>query len=425
MRNSSDTDPTQKSNSDQSSKNDSSITQKDKNGWRFAVFYFISFMAVSLYGIYGNLYFRRRGVSNVELGILNAIPAWTGIFAPLLWGFISDAWRQRKLPSFLMHIIAALIFPLFWFWSGDSFLSLCLLMAVFTIFFSASIPIADAWTLDHIARKGGDYGRLRSWGSVGFIVPLLASLYFLKKTEVSQASSLLPIFYGFCIFRIISAFYSLTLPEYHAKGKKTKLDWGSLRVYLHPFALTFFFAIFMSRFLFGPYYTFFSIFLDDQGISDNLKGMYWVTAVAAETGLIAVSGSLLKRFGAVPMLLSGLAAMAFRMFIFSIEPAWYIILAAQTLHALTFGAFHVASIQIINRITPEAFRASGQTFNGALLGIGSLVGGVAGGIWAESYGLAGLFRILAITSAITTVVVAICFAIWREKDKSNKDLANA
>jgi PPP family 3-phenylpropionic acid transporter len=410
----------QNSVSNQSLKNnqssgDTKLAKNSHDGWRFALFYFLSFAAVSLYGIYGNLYFRRRGVSNVELGILNAIPAWTGIFAPLLWGIISDALRQRKFPSFLMHIIAALIFPLFWFWSGESFLMLCLLMAVFTIFFSGSIPITDAWTLDHIARKGGDYGRLRSWGSIGFIVPLLLSFFILKKTDVSQASDLLPIFYGFCGFRILSGLYALSLPEYHTRGKRAKLNWGSLRVYLRPFSITFFFAVFMSRFLFGPYYTFFSIFLNDQGVSDNLMGIFWVTAVAAETGLIAVSGSLLKRFGAVPMLLSGLAAMAFRMFIFSIEPAWYVILAAQTLHALTFGAFHVASIQIINRITPESFRASGQTFNGALLGIGSLVGGIAGGIWAEAYGLAGLFRILSIISTITTVVVLICFAIWREK----------
>ncbi len=389
--------------------------KKNNDGWRFALFYFISFCAVSLYGIYGNLYFRRRGVSNVELGILNAIPAWTGIFAPLLWGVISDSLRQRKLPSFIMHIACAIIFPIFWFWNGKSFLLLCVIMGVFTIFFSGSIPLADAWTLDHISRKGGDYGRLRSWGSVGFIAPLLASLFVLKKTEVSQASDLLPVFIGFCAFRLLSGFYSLSLPEYHSTTKKARLEWKSLKVYLDPFVITFFIAVFMSRFLFGPYYTFFSIYLDDIGISDNFKGIYWITAVTAETVLIAVSGSILKRFGAVLMLIAGLLAMAFRMFIFSITPAWYIILLTQTLHALTFGAFHVASIQITNRITPEAFRASGQTFNGAILGIGSLIGGVVGGIWAESYGLTGLFRILSIISLITTIVLSICFAIWRMK----------
>ncbi len=178
----------------------------------------------------------------------------------------------------------------------------------------------------------------------------------------------------------------------------------------------------MSRFLFGPYYTFFSIYLDEQGIADNLKGMFWVVAVGAEASLIAISGSLLKRFGETTLLLTGLAAMAIRMFIYSLEPAWYIILVTQTLHALTFGAFHVASIQIINRITPESLRASGQTFNGALLGIGGLLGGVAGGLWAHQYGYAGLFRILAIISAITTLFIGLFFLIWREEKRNANNL---
>jgi len=352
----------------------------------------------------------------MELGILYAFPAWIGIFAPLVWGIISDALHQRKLPSFVMHIATAALFPLFWFWNGQSFWLLCALMGVFTFFFRPSIPIADAWTLDHIARRGGDYGRLRTWGSFGFVVTIAASLFVLKKSSISQASDLLPIFYGFCLLRVLAAFYALTLPDYHSEGKRLKLDWRSLRVYLQPFAITFFIAVFMSRFLFSPYYTFFSIFLDERGVADNMKGIYWIVAVASETGLIAVSGAILKRFKATHMLLAGLAAIAFRLFIFSIEPAWYVILTTQSLHALTFGAFHVASIQIINRITPEEFRASGQTFNGALFGIGGMLGGMLGGILAEAYGLVGMFRIFSIISAATTVILIIMFSVWQDKD---------
>lgn len=385
-------------------------------GWKFAIFYFISFSAVSLYGIYGNLYFKRRGISDIELGVLNAIPAWIGIFAPLIWGIISDALHQRKIPNFIMHISAGLIFPLFWYYT-DNFLILCVIMGIFTFFFSASIPLADAWTLDHLSRNRGDYGKIRTWGSVGFTLPLLFSLFVLKRSSVSKAEDLLIVFYGFCAFRIISGFYALSLPDYRLQRKKSKMDWKSLHTYLHPFALTFFFATFMSRFLFGPYYTFFSIYLDEQGIVDSFKGIFWVVAVGTEAGLIAISGSLLKRLGEVALLLTGLSAMALRMFIYSLEPPWYIILATQTLHALTFGAFHVASIQIINRITPESFRASGQTFNGALLGIGGLLGGVVGGIWAHQYGYAGLFRILSVISAITTLFIGLLFIVWHEKKR--------
>ena len=135
-----------------------------RDGWRFGFFYFISFAAFSLFTIYGTLYFQRRGVSHERLGTLYAIPAFMTILAPPLWGMWSDALRQRKLPTVLMHLVTAALFPLFWFWGGDSFLMLCLFMLLFTFFFNSSIPLADAWTLDHMAHRGGDYGKLRSWG---------------------------------------------------------------------------------------------------------------------------------------------------------------------------------------------------------------------------------------------------------------------
>lgn len=381
-------------------------------GWKFAFFYFISFAAVSLYGTYGSLYFRRRGVSDVQLGLLFAIPAWIGIFAPMIWGIISDTLHQRRLPNLIMHFMSAAVFPLFWYWDGKNLWLLYLWMCTFTFVFAASMPITEAWVLDHIAHRGGDYGRIRSWGSLGFAVSLLASIFVLKKSSMSTAQALLPVFFGFCGLRILSGLYALALPDYQPKGKRPKLNWKELGSYLHPFALIFFLAVFMSRFLFSPYYTFFSIYLDDMGIADNLKGIFWIVAVGAETGLIAISGSLLKRFGPVKLLLAGLWAMAFRMFIFSIKPEWYIILTTQCLHALTFGAFHVASINIINRITPEQFRASGQTFNAMLLGIGGILGGILGGALSQAYGLTEMFRIYSIIAAGVTALITLLFSIW-------------
>jgi PPP family 3-phenylpropionic acid transporter len=385
-------------------------------GWRYGALYFLSFAGTALYGIYGNVYFRRRGVSNIQIGVLAAIAAWVGTFALPVWGVVSDAFRRRRTPIALAYAATAALFPLFWVWDGRTFGLLCLLMAGFTFFFSPAIPLADAWTLDHLARRGGDYGRLRSWGSVGFTVPLLASVFVLQQSSATTAEALLPVFVGFVAFRLAAAAQALTLPDYRPAAGRPKFEWGSLRAYAHPFALTFFASAFLGRLLFGPYYTFFSIYLDELGIGDRFKGMFWVVAVGAETGLIAVSGRLLERFGPVRLLVAGLGAMAFRLFVYSLEPPWWVVLGTQTLHALTFGATHVASIRVLYRITPDAFRASGQTFYGALLGLGGVLGGMLGGAWAEVFGLAMLYRVLAVLAAAGTLLVGLCFALWHRDD---------
>lgn len=368
---------------------------------------------MALHGIYGNLYFQRRGLSKFDLGILSTIPAWLNAVVPLIWGFLSDALRQRRLLMLIMHVGTAFLYPTFWFWSGESLWSLCLLVGLFTFFFSGTIPLTDAWVLGHLAQRGGDYGRLRSWGSLGFIVPLLGSMWVLRRSELATAESLLPVFVGFTGFRLVSSAWTLLLPDAAPAEKRSPLEWRRLRSYTHPFALVFFFSMFMGRFIFGPYYTYFSIYLDELGVVDGFKGLFWVVAVGAETVLMAVSGRVLVRFGEVSLLVAGLGAMAFRLFVFSLEPPWYLVLLVQTLHALTFGGTHIASMRVIHRMTPESLRASGQTFLGALLGVGGVLGGMAGGFWAEAYGLVGLYRLLGVLAAFTTVLVGIGFRRWR------------
>ena len=389
------------------------LFSSNRAGWRFAVLHFLTFASLAVFGIYGSLYFKRRGVSNVQLGVLYTIPSWIGAFAPLLWGIASDALQRRRILHVIIYSASAALCPLFWFWNGQSFILLCLLMAVFSVFFRVSVPLVDAWTLDHIAQGKGDYGRIRSWGSVGYIAPLIASVFVLRHSSTGDVRALLPVFYGVCGFCLIAAVYSLTLPDYCPAGRG-KLEWSSLSVYLRPFALVFFLCAFIRSVVSAPYYTFFSIYLDEQGIPDNFKGVFSVVAVGAEIAVIAESGRLLRWIGAVPMLLAGIAAMTVRMFALSLEPTWPILLVVQTLHALSFGAYHVASIEIIRRITPEPFRATGQTFMGGLFGFGGIIGGVLGGLGAEVYGLPGLYRLLSFGGVVTFVLAAIGFAVWRE-----------
>lgn len=386
------------------------VSRKREEGWYFGAFYLLSFAGLAIYGTYGSLYFQRRGVSKAELGVLSAIGAWLGTFVPLIWGVISDALRSRKIPLSVMYFGAAATFPLYWIWDGNSFAILCAITVAFTFFFSAAIPLTDAWTLEHLSRKGGDYGRLRSWGSVGYILPLLASLFILKKSSVTSADALFPVFVGFVGFRLLAAGFAVAMPDDRPKGARPKLNLTALRAYLHPFALTFFFASFMGRFLFGPYYTYFSIYLDELGVADNIKGLYWVVAVGAEIALIASSRRLMQRYGEVALLLVGSGAMAVRMFLFAAMPPWYWLLFAQVLHALTFGATHVASMRIIHRITPEAFRASGLTLYSMVIGVGGVLGGMLGGLWAESYGLGGLYFRLGIAASVATALTAVGFA---------------
>ena len=384
-----------------------------RGAWHFATLQFLSFASLSLLGTYGNVYFKRRGLSDIQLGILFAVPSAVSIFSPIIWGLTSDLLQRRKPIVITMHLVSAVLFPLFWFLSSQTFVLICIIMGLFSFFFRPSIPLVDTWTLDYLSNKGGDYGRIRSWGSVGYMVPLLLSILIFSPSSGGTAGVLLPMFFGVSGFRLLAAIQASYMPDM-SPSEREKMDWKALKIYLHPFAIVFFFCVFVRSFVFSPFFAFFNVYLDTLGVTDNMKGLPWIVAVGAEVIMLAFSNKLIQRFGAVTAIICAYVAMAIRFFVLAAAPSWEIILVVQLLHALTFGAYHPAAIQIINRITPESFRATGQTLVSVIGGIGGILGNLIGSVWASSYGYAVLYRYLGLSVSVATIILVIAFSNCKE-----------
>ena len=331
----------------------------------------------------------------------------------MIWGLTSDLLQRRKPIVITMHLVSAVLFPLFWFLSSQTFVLICIIMGLFSFFFRPSIPLIDTWTLDYLSNKGGDYGRIRSWGSVGYMVPLLLSILIFSPSSGGTAGVLLPMFFGVSGFRLLAAIQASYMPDM-SPSEREKMDWKALKIYLHPFAIVFFFCVFVRSFVFSPFFAFFNVYLDTLGVTDNMKGLPWIVAVGAEVIMLAFSNKLIQRFGAVTAIICAYVAMAIRFFVLAAAPSWEIILVVQLLHALTFGAYHPAAIQIINRITPESFRATGQTLVSVIGGIGGILGNLIGSVWASSYGYAVLYRYLGLSVSVATIILVIAFSNCKE-----------
>jgi PPP family 3-phenylpropionic acid transporter len=157
----------------------------------------------------------------------------------------------------------------------------------------------------------------------------------------------------------------------------------------------------------SAYYMYFSIYLDEVGVADNMKGYFWAVAVAAETGMMWVIGGLIHRIGLKWTFVLSLMGCAGRLFAFSFPLGTAGIGAAQCLHALTFTAFMVSTITFVNRLVPQGLRASGQTVWMALtMGLGPSVGGKLAGAAAGALGLMGMFRVFSLAAGLAGVAAA-------------------
>jgi len=372
---------------------------------RFAVFYFLLFLPIGMQAPYLFLFLKRQGFTDTQLGTLAALPPLLSVLAPPVWGAVADAFGDRRRTLALLLVLAAASFP--WLMYTTDFATTLALLVVFSAFAFPPAAIADAIALENVEREGGDYGRLRLWGSIGFAAPLLVFGMVLKRGAGEEAASLYPIFVGYAIFRLVSAGWVGMLPPSRGGGNG-RFDLRAARVFASPRFLALAGCAVVATAAMSAYYLYFTIYLDEVGIADNLKGYFWVIAVAAETGMMLVIGALIRKIGLKWTFVLGLAGCAGRLFAFSFALGPAGIAAVQCLHALTFTAVMISSITFVNRLTPPELRASGQSVWMALThGLGAAAGSKLAGMGASAFGLMGMFRVFSLAAAATAVAAAV------------------
>ncbi len=151
------------------------MTPNDKpaQSLNFALFFFAYYGYVGVFSPYASLYFADRGLSAPQIGVLMSLMQVMRIFGPNLWGWVADHTRQRVGVLRLTSVAAAIAFCGMFF--GESFVFFFALMVMVNLFTSAQGPISEALMLSAMRGDLTHYGRLRLWGSVGFIVAVTLS----------------------------------------------------------------------------------------------------------------------------------------------------------------------------------------------------------------------------------------------------------
>jgi PPP family 3-phenylpropionic acid transporter len=156
--------------------------------------------------------------------------------------------------------------------------------------------------------------------------------------------------------------------------------------------LVFLLCAFLMLVSHGAYYGFFSIHLAQLGHGGGFIGICWALASTAEVMVMVNSARLFDRFSFKRTLAVTFAAAAIRWGILYVAQSAVLILASQLLHALTYGAFHMAGILYMDQLAPASEKTLGQALNNAVTyGLGLTVGFFISGALYEAGNTAPLF----------------------------------
>jgi PPP family 3-phenylpropionic acid transporter len=318
------------------------------------------------------------------------------IVAPNVWGWLADRRGRRVGIVRLALALATLLF------SGvllvHGFWPLAMVLAGFAFFWHAALPQLEAVTLTHLGEGPHRYSRIRLWGSVGFIVTAVLLGPWLTAVGIE----VLP--YVLIALLVATALATLGVPEGPALPEHA--DSVSLRATLgRPAVIALLAACVLHQASHGPYYAFFSIYLEEHGYARGVVGQLWALGVVAEIGVFLWVHRWLPRFGASRLLALAVAITAGRwLLIAGLVESLAVLLFAQVLHAASYGLFHAAAIDLIHRLFPGRVQGRGQALYSSMsFGLGGSLGSLAsgyvweglGGAWTYVFGSALAFAALA------------------------------
>jgi MFS transporter, PPP family, 3-phenylpropionic acid transporter len=362
--------------------------------WRLSGFYFFYFAFVGAMAPFWGLYLRSLEFNAFQIGVLMSLLQVMRIFAPNVWGHIADRTGKRVAIVQLAALVCLIAFlGVFW---ATSFWALFAVMSLISFFWSASLPLVEATTLTHLGARTDRYGRIRLWGSVGFILVVVGLGAALDHVTIR----LVPwVVLGLLVGIVLT---SRMIPEAEvARHDPVQIPLRS--VMQRPEVVALFVAALMMAAAHGPYYTFFTIHLVEIGYSKSFAGWLWALGVVCEIGVFLVMPKVFARVRAETVLLATLVIAAVRFLLIGWQADNLpLLLFAQLLHAFTFGAYHAAALSLVHRHFTGTNQARGQAlYNSLAFGVGGTLGSLySGAAWdllgaGETFALAAGFAVLA------------------------------
>ena len=319
------------------------------------------------------VWFEHVGFTPSEIGVLLGIPiAVRVVTTPPLVALADRVADRRKL--FVLFALIALAASL-GLLVTTAFLAVLVISIAISVATAVAIPLSDAIALSGVRRLGLDYGVMRLWGSVAFIVGTVVAGWWLG---VGGAGTV-PLALSLALLTTVVA--GIALPSSVARRERQERSGGplwrdrTLTLGCAAAALTI-----ASQAMF---YGFGSIHWASLGFAGITIGALWAVGVVSEIALFALAPRLLPNVTPLGLIVAGSAIGAIRWAMWPVGEGVAFFAANSVLHAGSFGAAHLGLQRLIGaRVTDErqgaaqglAFAMSGPAMALATFASGPLYG---------------------------------------------------
>lgn len=323
---------------------------------RLSGYFITQFMSGGAATVFAGIWFASKGLNTDQIGLLNTVPIATLLCINLFVGRLADKASDWKQVITLGALLSA-IFPFGLFYVTD-FWGILLFWSLATIAQAAIVPVADAAAMRMTRRRGSDFGAVRAWGTIGFMLALFATGYLV--TWFGK-DFFLPLFVGLAVLRGLA---SMALPKLRAaKDEQTKSE-GATHL-LHVMKPWFLLPLFGWSMVFATHLVlngFQSLLWQKEGIPTNIIGILIAVGALSEAVMLFAFKRFQGKYSARKLILASCIVSVLRWVAMAFSPSVPLLFALQTLHSITFALGFLGCMNFITNWTSEDIAAEAQSF---------------------------------------------------------------
>ncbi|MEH2922347.1 3-phenylpropionate MFS transporter [Samsonia erythrinae] len=308
-----------------------------------ALSYFTYFFCYGVFLPFWGGWLKGEGLSAESIGMLLG----TGLVARFVGSLVITP--SVKDPSKLIVVLRTLALLTLGlsvgFWLGNVWLWLMLVMIGFNLFFAPLVPLTDALAATWQRQIVMDYGKVRVWGSIAFVIGSAVTGELVAVWGHSAILTTLSV--GLVAMLLGMQLQPSVMPQATTASTQstTVTPWKAL---LSETAVwRFLLCVSLLQGAHAAYYGFSVIYWQASGYSASIIGYLWSLGVVAEIVIFTFSQRLFRGWSARQLLLLSAVCGVVRWGLMgaTLDLPWLIVI--QILHCGTFTVCHLAAMRFI------------------------------------------------------------------------------
>ena len=349
------------------------------------------------------LLLRDRGLGMGQIGTIFSCAAAMLMVAPFFWGMLADRYMPLDRLFVILNLMGATALAAFAF--QTKLLGLTVAFTIFIACFTPTLSLINALSFHHLPDPPNQFGIVRSWGSVGWILPFLPIALWLALSGHKDLTFVLWAGAGFCVAMAVLGLFLPHTPPGAIGTDPRRMAYGpAVKLLLHDRN---FLVLLAAMFLVSGSYsvlTYYSPpFLEDLGVRRHWIGPVQAIGVVFEIFLFQWQPAMLRRWNYTVILLLGCGALVLRHALYATVREPWTLSISYVLAGAVIVFFHMGVSLLVNTMARVETRATAQTLLSLFgQGLGPTCANYASGLIAQRAGdrLESVFWFAAVWGAV-------------------------